>query len=413
MTVARISEDEMISVKATKVTDGVEKTLEIKTSSLMRSPLFYSFFKTEAYLHGCKMQLNFENDPAECFEILKNYLDEGPDRYTQQSIRIHIGFRYTMINRFVILIKLYALAGKLGLLVLKHLAYECMEEAERLVQDSFCLTLASLIYGKKAGFDKKLKGWCFKQISIHFRALLKSEEWADGVEWLDPELVAKWRDLVDTNESFESAVHNQAPPAFLERMVNNMPASRQGNLVSSIEERFKNMTREEVIRDVMLEKTNRAAAAAAVTSPSAASNYRETRKTREKQKRSSESWEEFGSTESGRSRFYTNPKARDVLGIGKRGRNRPKKSGASDISTTPTPSRPRGWLFAKGREDYRSKEDLMEEPDDEPATRSEIEVRAAITRTGGDVMPVPAQAPILRERKSRFFRMFGSPEGLE
>lgn len=352
---ARIPEDELINVISTRVTDGIEETFKIKTSSLMRSPLFYSFFKSEAYLHGCKLQLNFETHPAECFEIVHHYLDQGPDRYTKQSIRFHITFSYSMIYRFVILIKLYALAGDLGLSVLKNLAYECIEEAKGLVQATFCIYLANLIYGKKAGFDKRLKRWCFNQVSLHFRTLQKSEEWAEGIEELDPELGAKWRDLLETNESFEMAAQQGAAET---------------------------------------------AATAAAAAPPAVPGTSERRKAREQWKRSAENLKDLGGMASSHSPLLTSNRAHDVLGMGKRAKSRPTKTGESSATSTTTKSRP--WPFSKGKDENKSMEQFEDRSEARTRTKSEVEVR---TPTAAD-----EAVPQLRPRKSRFFKMFGSSE---
>ena len=398
--------DELISVTSLRLSDGTEKTLTFKTSSLKRSPCLIPFFESDDYLYGCKMHLKFKDEPAECFEIVQQYLDLGPDRYTAQSIRLHMGLRYSANDGFVILVKLYSLAGKLHLPGLQKITYECIKQMEPQMQAGFCLTLTPLIYDKKARFDKRLQRWCFKQISTHYQVLCGFEEWAELLGKLDSGLAAQWRelvkangsnktavwwsDLVNANGSIETAVGGQDPPAALERIVSHMPTSSQENLVSSLEARLKDIT-----------ASNAAASAAAPVGEAAMAGNME--KMRKMGEQNEDGWEDFESMR------FVSSKVCDVLGIGSHGEanSQLSKDGKGSAS-----AKHKAWPFGKGKDKSKPAEGAKVEEELEAAMEAGVELEAgsaAGTAIGTGVeaeagASTSEAAPRLLKRKPRMFK---------
>lgn len=209
----------------------------MKRSSLMRSPLFIKFFQSEDYLHGCKMLLTFVDESPACFQILKYYLDEGPDRYTKTRLRVHVTLQYQLIDRFLILGKLQLLAKKLALEGLVNMAYDTILDGERSITPACCLAMATLIYAPESGFDKTLKDWCLKHVSNHFFALYEMDGWwKEVVHQLEPDLGRYWAKLVAANGCLMSAFEDKVDHAWLERIIHDMAKGGHAGIISVIEE---------------------------------------------------------------------------------------------------------------------------------------------------------------------------------
>lgn len=245
--------DEIVHVKCPDTPDGTGKVIEVKRSSLLRSPALAKLILSTYYLEGCDMIITFLHDPAVCFEIVKNYLNEGPDRYTRTRLRVYLLVRYKVIDRFLIHGRLYLLAKKLSLPGLMEIAYECLEEAERLMTPSHCVTMTSLIFGIKFGFDKRMKDWCMKHVGIHFAVLHMTTEWNELVPNLDPDFRKKWAKLVLANVAILTAIEEEADDKALEEMIHQMEQAHQGSVVSAIEGSTNEMSFEEVISQVLSE----------------------------------------------------------------------------------------------------------------------------------------------------------------
>ena len=203
----------------------------------MRSPLFIKFFQSEDYLHGCKMLLTFVDESSACFQILKSYLDEGPDRYTKTRLRIHITLQYQLIDRFLILGRLHLLAQKLALEGLMNMAYETILDGERSMTPASCFAMTTLIYAPEAGFDKLLKDWCLKHVSNHFFALYEMDDWWKRVvHQLEPDLGRHWAKLVAANGCLMSAFEDKVDHVWLEKIIHDMAKGGHAGIISVIEE---------------------------------------------------------------------------------------------------------------------------------------------------------------------------------
>lgn len=393
----RIVGDELLSITSFRLSDGTEETLMVKTSSLMRSPRLIPFFQSDDYLYGCKMNLEFKSEPAECFEIVQQYLDQGPDRYTAQSIKLHMGPRFSANDGFVILAKLYSLADKLHLPGLKKTTYECIKKMEPQMKAEFCFTLTPLIYDKGAKFDKRLQHWCFKQISTHYQILDKFVGWTELLGVVDSGLAAKWRDLVKANGSIETAVWDQDSPAALERIVSNIPTSSQENLVSSLEARLKDIT-----------ASNAAASAAAPTGTAGtAAMAGRLEKMRKMWEQNEDSGEDFESMR------FVSSKVCDVLGIGTPGETNSQlsKDGKGSAGAILSSAKYKAWPFGKGKDKSKPAEGAKVEEEPEAAMEAGGELEAgSVAGTAGTGVEAEAgastneAAPRLLKRKPRLFK---------
>ena len=208
----------------------------MRRSALLRSPTLIEFFRSEDYLHGCKMLLTFE-DPAACIQIVKNYLDEGPDCYTKTRLKVHVTLRYKMIDRFVVLVKLYILAQKLALGGLMDIAYENIVEGEQSITPPICFAMTALAYEPEVGVDKSLKDWCLKLVGDHFFALYDMDEWWTEMEYqLDPELGRHWANLVTANGCLINVFEDKVERTWLAGIVNEMAQGGHVGIISIMEE---------------------------------------------------------------------------------------------------------------------------------------------------------------------------------
>ena len=240
--------DEMVRIRFPRPPDGTGKVIEMTRSSLLRSPVMARLIESSHYLEGCYMILTFPNDSAICFEIVKNYLEDGSDRFTDSRLRAYLLARYKLIDRFLIHIRVYKMAKKLDLAGLMAIAYECLEQAERLMSPTRCVTMTRIIFGVDSGFDKRIKDWCMKHVGFHFAVLYMTKEWNELIPHLDPDFQGKWAKLIDENITILTAIQDEADDQALAEVMNGMEFSHRRGAVSAIRKPANEMSFEEVIR---------------------------------------------------------------------------------------------------------------------------------------------------------------------
>lgn len=199
------------------------------------------------------MQITFMSDPAACFQIARNYLDQGPDIYNRTRLRMFVTINYQVVDRFIILVRLHLLAKKMALPGLMDMAYDAIVHGERLITPPFCITIASVVFAKNAGFDKLLKVWCLDLVRYHLIALKNIKEWYDALEVLEPELSEQWTDLLEANSEVlafinEEAKERSSEKKALEKAVSGMSTEGQGNAIPTIEKQ--ELTVEDLINEI-------------------------------------------------------------------------------------------------------------------------------------------------------------------
>ena len=171
---------------------GVSRTFIVQRSALMRSPALAEFFESLDYLPGCKMSLHFMNDPGACFDVVKTYLESGPERYPMQRLKIYINRLTKGADRFMVLIRLHKFAIKLKLIYLENLAFEVIHELEWEMDAAFCPKIAELVFAQESSYDDIIKIWLLKHIGHFYKKLSRSITWTALVPVLDPELGHHW-----------------------------------------------------------------------------------------------------------------------------------------------------------------------------------------------------------------------------
>lgn len=184
--------------------DGTGRVFQFKRSTLRRSPILAEFFDSPDHLSGCNMVLTFLLDPAVCLEIAYKYLDEGPDVFQQTILRVQLTMRYKLVDRSLILVRLYSLAQRLALPLLTDMAYGVLTEGDHQLTASDCITLSSLIFKKEGICDRKLKEWCICRIRDHVPQLQESTFWQEFMWGMDVELGQRWIQLLE-----ETLVHRE------------------------------------------------------------------------------------------------------------------------------------------------------------------------------------------------------------
>ncbi|KAL9610639.1 MAG: hypothetical protein Q9167_004681 [Letrouitia subvulpina] len=214
--------DDIISVSCPDTANG-PRWFHVKRSILQRSPTLANFFKSDHYVPGCNMVIEFLVDPAVCFEIVEKYLEQGVDVFKPVSLLVSLTMRYKIVDRCLVLSRLHLLAGKLTLPGLAKMAFEVLVSVEKLVDASVTLTISSLIFGKKWCFDDQLKDWCFKHVSTHLLELKQMPEWRECLRKTDHELSKRWGVLTDKNAYLINTAEAAAEQKFVEGLARDMP----------------------------------------------------------------------------------------------------------------------------------------------------------------------------------------------
>ena len=207
------------------------------------------------------MQLTFIADPAVCFQIVLHYLEEGPDRFGQTRLSGFVRTHFKLRDRFVLLVRLYLLASKMELPVLFHMSFAVMQEFERDMTAGYCITVASLIFARNAGFDKRMKEWCMKHIRNYLFDLSQIREWAQLVPDLDPGLQHQWAKLVEQNKRIIEAIHEERLGTKKDNAHDEMSLSSHGDhdhhrTFAVAEQHTQDLKVEEVLREVTNEGTD-------------------------------------------------------------------------------------------------------------------------------------------------------------
>ena len=244
--------DDIITVKCPDREDGTGRVFHFQRSTLKRSPTFAQFFDSRYYLHGCKMILTFLLDPALCVETAYKYLEEGPDVFQQTILRVQLTMRYKLVDRSIILIKLYALAQKLALPLLADMAINVLAEGDHQLTVSDCVTLSSLIFEKRGVFDRKLKEWCISRIRNFVPELRQSTFWQEVLQNMDTDLEQRWSYLLAEEvssrlDTVDEVGEDQRLLSAPSRSPSGHPSPRSTSTVKSKEEAF-----QDILEDIRL-----------------------------------------------------------------------------------------------------------------------------------------------------------------
>ncbi|KAL8751329.1 MAG: hypothetical protein Q9199_006500 [Rusavskia elegans] len=244
--------DDIITVKCPDREDGTGRVFHFQRSTLKRSPTFAQFFDSRYYLHGCKMILTFLLDPAVCIETAYKYLEEGPDVFQQTILRVQLTMRYKLVDRSIILIKLYSLAQKLALPLLAHMAFGVLAEGDHQLTVSDCITLSSLIFERRGVFDRKLKEWCICRIRNFVPELRQSTFWQEVIWNVDAELEQRWSYLLEEEvpprlDTVDETTADQGLLSAPNQSPSCNPSPRSTSTIKSKEEAF-----QDILEDIRL-----------------------------------------------------------------------------------------------------------------------------------------------------------------
>ncbi|KAL9577231.1 MAG: hypothetical protein Q9212_006497 [Teloschistes hypoglaucus] len=194
-------DDDVVILKCPDREDGTGRHFLFKRSVLRRSPVFAEFFNSPHYLHGCNMLLTFMVDPAVCFDIMYKYLNDGADMYEQTILRVQLTMRYQLVDRLIILVRLYALAQKMRLPILTAMALGILNDPDTHISASECVTISSLVFAPLGGFDHVLRDWCFEHVKDNYDDLKPSFLWHETMWKTDVELPRRWSNLVEETDA--------------------------------------------------------------------------------------------------------------------------------------------------------------------------------------------------------------------
>lgn len=210
-------ENEMITIACPDHPDGTALVFQVYKSILMRAPTFKRFFRSEHYLPGCEMHFTFMLDPGACVKIAMFYLTKGADIFDKRCLDISVDAYTDKLDRLQVLVRLYLLATSLELPVLANMAFEGLLDRERPMPAGYTISLASLIFSPKIGFDRRMRLWCMKHLAYYVQHLKNMPHWTTLLPSLDQDFRTHWDDLTSaTNPRFSWPVDETKLPKEVE-----------------------------------------------------------------------------------------------------------------------------------------------------------------------------------------------------
>ena len=226
--------DEFIDIDCPDMPLGVSRTLKVQRSALMRSPALATFFASLDYLPGCKMHLHFMNDPGVCFEVVKAYLENGPDCYPMLRLKVYITRLAKNADRFLVLIRLHKLATKLELVHLRNMAFEVLQELDWEMSAECCPKIAQLVFAQQSPYDKSIKLWTLKHIGHFYKKLSRSNTWTSLVPTLDPELGQHWATMIASGVCVLSMIAEEATDEAVSGVLAGFSSPAKNSAVSAV-----------------------------------------------------------------------------------------------------------------------------------------------------------------------------------
>lgn len=213
-------DDDIKIVCPGEVNGDVTCTIMMKRSSLKRSGPLNNFFESKDYRFGCGMTLYFTEVPGRCFGLVKDYLDDGPDRFKLENM-MHQVSRYYIDGgkRMEIYTRLHKCARQLELQGLKNMAFIAISLEEGALTPDHCMTLASFIFAENGGFGQVLKNWLMGHIKKNFEALNANPivrvnpevHWSSMVNTLSPTFKKNWKIIVNGHARVQAHATQLSP----------------------------------------------------------------------------------------------------------------------------------------------------------------------------------------------------------
>lgn len=205
------------------------------------------------------MTLTFVTDPAICFKVAIQYLEEGSDRYTDSRLSLFLETHFKPVDRFIVLVRLYLTAMRMELAGLFNMCYKIIEDYEYEMTAGFCIVMASLIFAREATYDKRMKEWCLKYIRLYTLDLTQIRDWMSLVPRLDGELRHHWAKLLKNNKQVILVVEKEKIGAMRDKisrdeMMNLSSADYQHRISTQVQDRDQDMNVEEAILEVLAEQ---------------------------------------------------------------------------------------------------------------------------------------------------------------
>ena len=230
------SEDDTLTIRCPDGEQSQARIFKVTRQSLARSPTFAKFFDSPYFLPYSEMLVSFMNDPAAVFDIVKRYLEQGPELFDLTVLSVHIHRRYKTLERTVVLLRLCRMAHNMGLWYLHDMAFEILIDGNRFITASMLPTLASLVFASKANYDQHLKEWCLLHAGNHFAALKDSAEWGHCLVVCEEDLRREWVLMAKQNEEILNKLDGQADDEELEGMIHKMSLRERRRAVSVLED---------------------------------------------------------------------------------------------------------------------------------------------------------------------------------
>ncbi|KAL9101828.1 MAG: hypothetical protein Q9163_002953 [Psora crenata] len=209
------------------------RIFKIRRQTLARSPTFAKFFSSAYYLPNSDMLVSFMNDPAAVFDIVKRYLEQGPELFDSTRLRVHVLRRYKALERTVVLIRLCRMADNMGLWYLHQMALKILVDENCSITAPMLPTIASLIFASEANYCHHLREWCLLQASHHFATLKDTGDWARSLATSDDELRKGWKIMVDQHKLEPGMLEDKVDGEVLEGRVHRITLQEYRRAIST------------------------------------------------------------------------------------------------------------------------------------------------------------------------------------
>ena len=198
---AQAEDDEIITIVCKHDSLSSLTPLTSKRSALQRSPTLAKFFQSSDYLVGSGTQLEFHENGVACLQVIKEYLEDGPDIYTADTLRRYATQETATrkVYDFLLVVYVHKLAAKLGLQSLMNLAYAVLYQLECWVTPRDCINLIGLVFNTNHHFDNAIQNWLLEQVDRHFYSLSGSCEWANVMVKSSTEFKVLWANVTLTH----------------------------------------------------------------------------------------------------------------------------------------------------------------------------------------------------------------------
>ena len=183
------------------------------------------------------MLISFMNDPASVFDVIKRYLEEGPDRFDSTTLRVYMYRHWATVDRIVVLVRLCRMARNMGLWTLHGMVHDILVDENRFITAPMLPMLATFIFANRSFYDQSLKDWCIAHIGHHFLELKDYQPWSNALQVCEDSLTTEWNKMLQQNEDIIFTLENHLGEDVLEKKIHRLSYREQDLAIAVLSDR--------------------------------------------------------------------------------------------------------------------------------------------------------------------------------